>query len=130
VPVGPSGKPLAFSALNDLFVTLQGNSFRRWRNRDGAPWTLRCCANPRQLVFQRPIVCGRSRPSADVLEFCARRLQPEPVTILLTFRDDSEVFLARPGPRLPLDRVGRVRLGSLTSSCGQGIEGGLRTVVR
>ena len=31
------------------------------------------------------------RPSAGVLEFCFRRLQREPVSILLTFRDDDRL---------------------------------------
>ena len=39
------------------------------------------------------------RPSAGVLEFCFRRLQAEPMSILLTFRNDSGVF------PLGLDRV-------------------------
>ena len=37
------------------------------------------------------------RPSAGVLEFCFRRLQNEPVSILLTFRD-GRAGPARPGP--------------------------------
>ena len=38
------------------------------------------------------------RPSAGVLEFCFRRLQREPVSILLTFRT-GDASPARPGPR-------------------------------
>ena len=54
------------------------------------------------------------RPSARVLEFCFRRLQREPVSILLTFRDDSEIFPLGLGRALPPDRIGRIRLGPLS----------------
>lgn len=54
------------------------------------------------------------RPSAGVLEFCFRRLQREPVSILLTFRDDSEIFPLGLGRALPPDRIGRMRLGPLS----------------
>jgi DNA-binding CsgD family transcriptional regulator len=54
------------------------------------------------------------RASAGVLEFCFRRLQREPVSILLTFRDDSEIFPLGLGRALPPDRIGRMRLGPLS----------------
>ena len=53
------------------------------------------------------------RPSASVLEFCFRRMQHEPVCILLTFRADGMVPLGL-DRALPPDRLGRVRLGPLS----------------
>ena len=54
------------------------------------------------------------RPSAGVLEFCSRRLQCEPVTILLTFRHDIDAFPVGLDRTLPPDRLRRVRLGPLS----------------
>jgi DNA-binding CsgD family transcriptional regulator len=54
------------------------------------------------------------RPTARVLEFCFRRMQREPVSILLTCRSDSAVFPLGLGRALPPDRLGRVRLGPLS----------------
>ena len=53
------------------------------------------------------------RPSAGVLEFCFRRLQHEPVSIVLTFRagEPLPLGLAR---ALPPDRLSRVQLGPLS----------------
>ena len=53
------------------------------------------------------------RPSAGVLEFCFRRLQAEPVSILLTFRTDDAVPLGL-DRALPPVRLGRVQLGPLS----------------
>jgi DNA-binding CsgD family transcriptional regulator len=53
------------------------------------------------------------RPSAGVLGFCFRRLQREPVSILLTFRD-NEAFPLGLDRALPPERLGRVRLGPLS----------------
>jgi AAA ATPase-like protein len=53
------------------------------------------------------------RPSAGVLEFCVRRLEREPVSILLTFRTDDAVPLGL-DRALPPDRLGRVQLGPLS----------------
>jgi DNA-binding CsgD family transcriptional regulator len=53
------------------------------------------------------------RPSARVLEFCCRRLQREPVSILLTSRTDDPVPLGL-DRALPPDRVGRMQLGPLS----------------
>ena len=53
------------------------------------------------------------RPSASVLEFCFRRLQREPVLILLTFRTDDPVPLGL-DRALPPDRLRRVQLGPLS----------------
>lgn len=52
-------------------------------------------------------------PSAGVLEFCFRRLECEPVSILLTFREDDVVPLGL-DRALPPDRLGRLRLGPLS----------------
>ena len=54
------------------------------------------------------------RPSAGVLEFCFRRLREEPVSILLTFRDDSGEFPLGLDRALPPDRLGRVQLGPVS----------------
>ena len=53
------------------------------------------------------------RPSAGVLEFCFRRLQSEPVSIVLTFRRDHPVLLGL-DRALPFDRLARVELGPLS----------------
>jgi hypothetical protein len=54
------------------------------------------------------------RPSAGVLEFCFRRLQHEPVTILLTFRNDRTFFPLGLDRALPPDRLSHVQLGPLS----------------
>jgi DNA-binding CsgD family transcriptional regulator len=51
-------------------------------------------------------------PSAGVLEFCFRRLEAAPVSILLTFRTGDPVPLGL--DRALPDRLGRVRLGPLS----------------
>jgi DNA-binding CsgD family transcriptional regulator/tetratricopeptide (TPR) repeat protein len=53
------------------------------------------------------------RPSAGLLEFCFRRLQHEPISILMTFRTGDPVPLGL-DRALPPDRLGRVRLGPLS----------------
>jgi DNA-binding CsgD family transcriptional regulator len=53
------------------------------------------------------------RPSASALEFCIRRLQREPVLILLTFRAGDPVPLGLDRALAP-DGLGRVRLGPLS----------------
>jgi DNA-binding CsgD family transcriptional regulator len=59
------------------------------------------------------------RPSAGVLEFCFRRLQHEPISILLAFRNDDERFPLGLGRALPPARLGHVQLGPL-SACAIG----------
>ena len=54
------------------------------------------------------------RPSAGVLEFCFRRLRREPVSILLTFRNDDGLFPLGLGRALPPDRLRRMPLGPLS----------------
>jgi DNA-binding CsgD family transcriptional regulator/tetratricopeptide (TPR) repeat protein len=69
------------------------------------------------------------RPSASVLEFCFRRLRDEPVVILLTFRADETVLLGL-DRALPLDRLGRVRLGPLSlGAIGEILRSRLGTVL-
>jgi DNA-binding CsgD family transcriptional regulator/tetratricopeptide (TPR) repeat protein len=53
------------------------------------------------------------RPSAGVLEFCARRLQREPVSILLTVRTDDPVPLGVNRAVAP-ERLGVMQLGPLS----------------
>jgi DNA-binding CsgD family transcriptional regulator len=53
------------------------------------------------------------RPSAGVLEFCFRRLQREPVTIVLTFRGGQSLPLGL-DQALPPDRLHRMQLGPLS----------------
>lgn len=53
------------------------------------------------------------RPSADALEFCIRRLEHEPVSILLTVRTDDPVPFGLDYV-LPPDRLSRLRLGPLS----------------
>jgi DNA-binding CsgD family transcriptional regulator/tetratricopeptide (TPR) repeat protein len=53
------------------------------------------------------------RPTAGVLEFCFRRLQNEPVSILVTFRTGGPIPLSL-DRALPPERFGLVQLGPLT----------------
>jgi DNA-binding CsgD family transcriptional regulator len=53
------------------------------------------------------------QPSAFVLEFCLRRLQHEPVCILVTFRADDPIPLGLDRALSP-DRLSRVQLGPLS----------------
>lgn len=53
------------------------------------------------------------RPSAGVLEFCFRRLEHEPVSILLTFRG-GDVYPLGLGRAFPPECLGRVQLGPLS----------------
>ena len=53
------------------------------------------------------------RPSASVLEFCVRRLQSEPVTIVVTSRTTDPLPLGL-DRALPPDRLSRMQLGPLT----------------
>jgi DNA-binding CsgD family transcriptional regulator/tetratricopeptide (TPR) repeat protein len=56
------------------------------------------------------------RPSASVLEFCFRRLEREPISILLTFRTDHKIFPLGLDRALPPERLGHVQLGRLSLS--------------
>jgi DNA-binding CsgD family transcriptional regulator/tetratricopeptide (TPR) repeat protein len=52
--------------------------------------------------------------SASALEFCFRRLEGEPVAIVLTFRNDNSAFPLSLDRALPPDRLGLVQLGPLS----------------
>jgi hypothetical protein len=70
------------------------------------------------------------RPSAGVLAFCFRRLRGEPVSILLTFREDSGDFPLGLDRALPPDRLGRIRLGPVSlSAIGEIIRSRLGTAL-
>jgi DNA-binding CsgD family transcriptional regulator/tetratricopeptide (TPR) repeat protein len=135
-------RPLAFSALEDLFDSIGGRFLaglpvprrvaveaallrrpaadfpvaagRRIQPEQqvlarGILDILRALSADRPLVIAIDDTHWLDAPSARVLEFCFRRLQPEPVSIVLTFRTrDSLPFgLDR---ILPADRLCRVRL--------------------
>ena len=69
-------------------------------------------------------------PSASVLKFCFRRLQNEPVSILLTFRAGSGPFPLGLDRALPPDRLGRVALGPLSlGAIGEILRSRLGTVL-
>jgi DNA-binding CsgD family transcriptional regulator/tetratricopeptide (TPR) repeat protein len=75
---------------------------------------LRVLAGDAPLVLAVDDAHWLDRPSANVLEFCLRRLEREPILILLTFRDMDAAFPLGLDRALPPDRLGRVHLGSLT----------------
>lgn len=132
----PAERPLAFSALDDLFgdvaeqvlPALPGPRRRAVELallRDASIGTR---PEPRGLArgmldalrilsAEAPVIVAvddarwLDRPSAGVLEFCFRRLRREPVTVLLTFRDDNAGFPLGLDLALPPDWLGRVRLG-------------------
>jgi DNA-binding CsgD family transcriptional regulator len=143
-------RPLAFSALDDLFGGVAGEVLpvlagprRRALEvallHDASPEPLPVGLPgagrplPEQRVLARgildvvrllsgsaPLVIAvddaqwLDRPSGGVLEFCFRRLQDEPVSILLTFRNDDGLFPLGLGRALPPDCLRRVRLGPLS----------------
>jgi len=136
----PTERPLAFSALDDLFGDVAGEVLsvlpgprrravevallrdtsrvgllppdRRMLAR-GILDVLRILSADAPLIVAVDDVQWLDRPSAGVLEFCLRRLRDERISILLTFRtgDTVPLGLAR---ALPPDRLGRVRLGPLS----------------
>ena len=139
----PAERPLAFSALDDLFgdvadqvlPALPGPRRRAVELallRDSSIGTQ---PEPRGLArglldalrilsAETPVMVAvddaqwLDRPSAGVLEFCFRRLRREPVTVLLTFRDDDDSGGSGFPPcldvALPPDRLGHVRLGPVS----------------
>ena len=143
-------RPLAFSALDDLFGDVAGEVLPQLpgpRRRameaallgelvpgpppsDGSEAgrplperrvlargvldALRFLSGGAPLVIAVDDVQWLDRPSAGVLEFCFRRLEREPVSILLTFRNDDEAFPLGLGRALPPEHLGRVRLGPLS----------------
>lgn len=142
-------RPLAFSALNDLFGDVadeilpalsgpQRQAMEAALLREtplGPAWgasarishplperrvlargvldALRVLAHGVPLVVAVDDVQWLDRPSATVLEFCLRRLEHEPVTILLTCRADDPAPLGL-DRALPPDRLSHVRLGPLS----------------
>jgi DNA-binding CsgD family transcriptional regulator len=142
-------RPLAFSALDDLFGDVIGEILpalpgprRRamelalLRDRASEPQSAHPFDAGRPLPERRDlargvldvlrILSGRSplvlaiddaqwldRPSAGALEFCVRRLEREPVSILLTFRTDDPVPFGL-DHAWPPDRLRRLRLGPLS----------------
>ena len=77
---------------------------------------LRIISSAAPLVIAVDDVQWLDRPSAGVLEFCFRRLEREPVSILLTFRSDDDVFPLGLDRALPPERLGQVQLGPLSPS--------------
>jgi DNA-binding CsgD family transcriptional regulator len=70
------------------------------------------------------------RASADVLEFCFRRLQREPVSILVTFRKEGRALPFGLERVLSPDRLGWVQLGPLSlGAIGQILQSRLGTVL-
>jgi DNA-binding CsgD family transcriptional regulator len=142
-------RPLAFSALDDLFggvareilPALAGPSRRAMEAvllRDqsaeapspapvkygrppperralarGVLDALRILSGDSPLVLAVDDAQWLDRPSARVLEFCIRRLDSEPVSILLTFRTEDAVPLGLDRALSP-DRLARVHLGPLS----------------
>jgi DNA-binding CsgD family transcriptional regulator/tetratricopeptide (TPR) repeat protein len=141
-------RPLAFSALDDLFGDIAGEVLpalagprRRAvevallrdpspQTRPAGPFEARPSAERRALarglLDALRILSGSAplmiavddaqwldRPSAGVLEFCFRRLQHEPVLIVLTFRTGDPVPLLLDRALQP-DRLRGVRLGPLS----------------
>src|SRR5690242_1953101 len=126
----PAERPLAFSALDDLFgdvaeqvlPALPGPRRRAVELallRDASIGTR---PEPRGLArgmldalrilsAEAPVIVAvddarwLDRPSAGVLEFCFRRLRREPVTVLLTFRDDNAGFPLGLNLAVPPDRL-------------------------
>ena len=146
----PAERPLAFSALNDLFgdvarevLAALPDPQRRavevalLRNESPGPSSAGLSETGRLLPERQVLARGvlgalrnlsggsplviavddaqwLDRPTAGVLEFCLRRLQREPVSILLTFREDVGIFPLGLDRALPPDRLGRLRLGPLS----------------
>jgi DNA-binding CsgD family transcriptional regulator len=145
----PAERPLAFSALDDLFAevadevlpvlpgprrrVVEAALLREPSPEPGSPVppeadgalperrtlargildALRILSGRGPLVIAIDDAQWLDRPSASALEFCIRRLQREPVLVLLTFRADGPVPLGL-DRALPPDGLGRVQLGPLS----------------
>lgn len=140
----PAERPLAFSALEDLFgeageeVLAQLAEPRRravevalLRNASSGPLSagrprperhvlargildmLRLLSADAPLVIAIDDARWLDLPSMGVLEFCFRRLEGRPVSVLLTLRTDDPVPFGL-DQALPADRLRRVPLGPLT----------------
>jgi DNA-binding CsgD family transcriptional regulator len=92
--------------------------------------TLRILSAGSPLVIALDDVQMLDRPSASVLEFCFRRLEREPVSILLTFRGTDEAFPFGLGRVLSPERLGQVQLGPLSlGAIGEILRSRLGTVL-
>jgi DNA-binding CsgD family transcriptional regulator len=135
----PSERPLAFSALDDLLgdvieeflpelpecrrqavalALARGTALGSMPDRHvlarGTLDAFRILSSATPLLVAVDDAQWLDRPSADVLEFCFRRLEGEPISILLTFRGSD---LAPPlglDRALPAGRVAHVTLGPLS----------------
>jgi DNA-binding CsgD family transcriptional regulator len=135
----PAERPLAFSALDDLFGDVAEQVLPALpgpRRRAVELALLRDASvgiqpEPRGLArgildalrilsAEAPVMVAvddapwLDRPTAGVLEFCFRRLHREPITVLLTFRDGNAGFPLGLDLALPPGRLGRVRLGPVS----------------
>ncbi|MGA9833980.1 MAG: LuxR C-terminal-related transcriptional regulator [Trebonia sp.] len=153
----PAERPLAFSALDDLFGEIPGEVLSALAEprrhaveaallRSPPPGAYR--VPPDQRVLARgiletlqvlassaPLIVAvddarwLDRPSARVLEFCFRRLRNEPVRILLTVRTGETALLGLDSA-LPPERLGRVELRPLSlAAIGEIIRARLGTVL-
>jgi DNA-binding CsgD family transcriptional regulator len=153
----PAERPLAFSALDDLFGEIPGEVLLALAEprrhavesallRSPPPGTYR--VPPDQRVLARgileilqvlsssaPLIVAvddarwLDRPSASVLGFCFRRLRNEPVRILLTLRTEETALLGLDSA-LPPERLGRVELRPLSlAAIGEIIRARLGTVL-
>ena len=157
MPAGAAERPLAFSALDDLFGEIPGEVLsalaeprrhaveaallrspppgayrvppdRRVLAR-GILETLQVLASSALLMVAVDDAQWLDRPSAGVLEFCFRRLRNEPVWILLTVRTGETALLGL-DRALPPDRLGRVQLGPLSlAAIGEILRSRLGTVL-
>jgi DNA-binding CsgD family transcriptional regulator len=142
----PAERPLAFSALEDLFGGMGDEVLaalpepRRLavqvallRNASSGPAVapagrprperhvlargildlLRVLSADAPLVIALDDAQWLDRPSTGVLEFCFRRLEAEPISILLTFRTEDPMPLGL-DQALPFDRLNRTQLGPLS----------------
>jgi DNA-binding CsgD family transcriptional regulator/tetratricopeptide (TPR) repeat protein len=133
-------RPLAFSALDDLFGDVAKDILPALAGADGGLPESRLLARGvldglRALSSRAPLIIAvddaqwLDRSSARVLEFCLRRLADEPVSVLLTSRTGDAVPLGLDGV-LPFDRLCRVPLGPLTlGAIGELLRARLGTVL-
>lgn len=112
-------RPLAFSALDDLFGDVAKDTrpalagSQRWAAARGVLDGLRVLSSRAPLMIAVDDAQWLDRSSARVLEFCVRRLDNQPVLILLTFRTGDPVPLGL-DRALPFGRLCRVPLGPLS----------------
>ena len=135
----PSERPLAFSALDDLLgdvieeflpelpecrrqavavALARGTSLGSMPERQvlarGTLDAFRILSSGAPLLVAVDDAQWLDHPSAGVLEFCFRRLEHEPISILLTFRGADLVPPLGLDRALPPGRVAHVTLGPLS----------------